>query len=429
MINYLNIIKIIKNQVKPALGCTEPGAVAYGVARAKEIIGEEVQEIEIITDKNIMKNGLVVGIPGTEEEGIIFAAALSLIIGKSEYGLEVLKDLSQEDIDLAQGIVDSKIISLDYDKSKEGLYIHIRARGANNTSTVIIENSHTNIVLEKKNQEILFDKNLDQVKENAGSKENKEIKYNLKNYTFDELFDFVDRVDIGDIDFIQDGMKMNMTMAEVGLSGKLKTRMGIEFYNKAENTISKAKAYTIAASEARMVGWPLPVMSSAGSGNHGLVAIIPPTYIGEALGLPREKIIRAITLSHLITIYVKVHIGSLSPVCGCGVAAGIGCAAALTYLNGGNRGQIKTSINNMIGGLAGMVCDGAKFGCAYKLGISVTAAADASFMALRNIEIPPSNGIIGDSPEQSIRNLARLSIAGMKAVDQTILEIMLAKLK
>jgi len=429
VIDYLNIIEIIKSQVKPAWGCTEPGAVAYGVARAKEILGEKVEELKIITDKNILKNALVVGIPGTEEEGIIFAAALSLVMGKSEYELEVLKGITIEDINLAQEIVDLKIISLDYDKSKENLYINIEAKGKSQTSTVLIENSHTNIVLEKKNQEILFNKNqfLDRKMEMA--QEKSEIKYEVKKYSFDELFDFVDRVDIKYIEFIQDGMKMNMTMAEVGLSGELKTGMGIEFYNKSDDMVARAKAYTIAASEARMTGFPLPVMSSAGSGNHGLVAIIPATYIGEALNLPQERIMRAITLSHLITIYVKAQIGSLSPVCGCGVAAGIGCAAALTYLNGGNRKQIKIAINNMIGGLTGMVCDGAKFGCAYKLGISVTAAADASFMALEDIEIPPSNGIIGDSPEQSIRNLTRLSIAGMKAVDQTILGIMLEKFK
>lgn len=432
MIDSKNLIEILKDQVKPALGCTEPGAVAYAVARAKEILGEEVKGLKIITDKNILKNGLVVGIPGTEEQGIIFAAALSLVVGKSEYALEALKEVSQRDIDQALKVVESKIIDLDYDREKEELYICVEATGQNTTSCVIIEFSHTNIMYERSNQHILLDKyqaqSGDQPNEMKQDQE-RELKYDIKNYTFDELIDFVDNVNINDIEFILDGMEMNMRMAKVGLSDQLKSNIGESFYKTAENITAKAKAYTVAASEARMLGFPLPVMSSAGSGNHGLVAIIPVTYIGDALGLPQEKVIRAVTLSHLVTIYVKVHIGALSPVCGCGVAAGVGCAAALTYLYEGSKEQMKSSISNMIAGLSGMICDGAKIGCAYKLAISVNAAADASYMALNENSIPSDNGILGETAEQSVKNLEKLSKVGMSHTDYTILEMMLQKNK
>jgi L-cysteine desulfidase len=432
MTDTKNILKILKDQVKPALGCTEPGAVAYAVARAKEILNEEVKELKITTDKNILKNGLVVGIPGTEERGIIFAAALSLVVGKSEYALEALKEVTQEDIDAALKIVETNNIQLDYDREKKELYICVEATGQNSNSCVIIENSHTNIVFERKDQQILLDKcqayNGDQPSQ-VNQHQEREIKYDIKNYSFDELFDFVDNVDIKDIEFIQDGMEMNMRMAGVGLSDELNSSIGSSFLNIAENITAKAKAYTVAASEARMVGFPLPVMSSAGSGNHGLVAIIPATYIGNALELSQEKVIRAVTISHLVTIYVKVHIGVLSPVCGCGVAAGVGCSAALTYLYGGSREQMKSSISNMIAGLSGMICDGAKIGCAYKLAISVNAAADASYMALKDNSIPCDNGILGETAEESVKNLAELSKVGMSNTDQTILGIMLQKNK
>lgn len=432
MIDSKNILEILKDQVKPALGCTEPGAVAYAVAKAKEILNEEVVELIITTDKNILKNGLVVGIPGTEERGIIFAAALSLVVGKSEYVLEALKDVTQDDIEAALKIVETKKIQLDYDRKKEELYICIEAKGQNTTSCVIIENSHTNIVFERKNHQILLDKDQNHIGDQPSSMyehQEQEIRYDIKNYSFDELFDFVDNVDIKDIEFIQDGMEMNMRMAGVGLSEELNSSIGSSFLNIAENITAKAKAYTVAASEARMVGFPLPVMSSAGSGNHGLVAIIPATYIGTALELPREKVIRAVTISHLVTIYVKVHIGVLSPVCGCGVAAGVGCATALTYLYGGSREQMKSSISNMIAGLSGMICDGAKIGCAYKLAISVNAAADASYMALKDNNIPSDNGILGESAEESVKNLGKLSKIGMNNTDHTILGIMLQKNK
>lgn len=414
------LIKILKNQVVPALGCTEPGAVAYAVARAKEILGSEVKKLNIYADKNIIKNGMSVGIPGTNEHGIIFAAALSLVIGQSKYSLEVLKDVNIENIDKALEIVDSGIISLNLNEDIEGLYIKAEALGANDASNVIIRNSHTNIIYESKNNEIILD---NPVNIAASS----EIKYKIKNYSIEDLILFSDSINIEDIEFIQNGIDINMRMADAGLKEQTGVGLGSYFYKNAKDVFSMAKAYTAAASEARMSGYLLPVMSSAGSGNHGLVAIIPIAFIGHEKSIPKQRIIRAITLSHLVTIFVKAHLGSLSPVCGCGVAAGVGCAAGLTYLLDGNMEQIKGSINNMVAGISGMLCDGAKLGCSYKLSISVDAAVDASEMALKNIFIPDDNGILGKTPEKTIINLAQVSNKGMKNTDDVILEVMLNK--
>jgi L-cysteine desulfidase len=304
---------ILKNQVTPALGCTEPGAVAYATARAKELLGAEVKKLNIEVDKNILKNGASVGIPGTKEHGIVFAAALSLIIGKSEYALEVLKDVDEESIAEALKIVDAGIIDLKLNPITQGLYIKAEALGDKDSATVIIRDAHTNIVFERKNDEVLLDSN------NALSGEKKasnEIKYEIKKFTIDDLIDYVNRVPAEELAFIQKGIDMNMKIAKAGLREETGVGLGNYMFNKAEDVFAMAKAYTAAASEARMSGYLLPVMSSAGSGNHGLVAIIPIAYIGGEMEILSEKVLRSVALSHLITIYVKVYLGALSPVCG-----------------------------------------------------------------------------------------------------------------
>ena len=423
--NDLMLVNILKNQVTPALACTEPGAVAYAVARAKEILGCDIKQLNIEVDKNILKNGMSVGIPGTTERGIIFAAALSIVIGKSEYLLEVLKDVDNDSINKAIEIEKSKLINLKLNEDIQGIYIKVDAIGEADKATVLIRNNHTNIVYESRNNELLRDDIIFKDSLNNNEKIN-EIKYKIKGYTIKELINFCDNVPIDEISFIQNGIDMNMRIANEGLKGETGIGLAKYFYNSANDVFSMAKAYTSAASEARMSGYLLPVMSSAGSGNHGLVAIIPIAFIGKEKNISKDKIIRAVTLSHLVTIFVKVHLGVLSPVCGCGVAAGVGCAAGLTYLLGGNIEEINGSINNMVAGISGMLCDGAKIGCSYKLSISVDAAVDASEMALKNIYIPSNNGILMDTPEHTIKNLAQVSNVGMQNTDEVILEIMMS---
>ena len=420
------LTNILKNQVTPALGCTEPGAVAYAVARAKEILGSEVKRLNLEVDKSILKNGFSVGIPGTNEHGIMFAAALSLVIGKSEYVLEALKDIDNKSIDKALKIVDSNIINLNLNKNIQGLYIKVEAFGDKDKSTVIIRNTHTNIILESINDEILTDGRDNSVSLNCNNTNN-ETQYMIKEFTINDLISYADNVPIEDISFIKNGIVMNLQIADVGLKESTGVGLGNYLYNKASDHFTMAKAYTAAASEARMSGYLLPVMSSAGSGNHGLVAIIPISYIGHEEKLSNERILRSVTLSHLITIFVKAYLGTLSPICGCGVAAGVGCAAGLTYMLNGTAEQINGSINNMIAGITGMLCDGAKLGCAYKLSIAVDAAIDAAKMSLKNILIPEYNGILGDSPEKTIQNLAQISNVGMKNTDEVILEVLINK--
>ncbi len=425
MIKDSILIDILKDQVKPALGCTEPAAVALAVARAKEMMTENVIDLHITVNNNILKNGMSVGIPGAKERGLDFAAALAIHSGKSEYGLEVFKDVDQDSISKALRLVEPGSILIDLPTSKSSLFLQVIAKGETEISTVIIENAHTNIVFASIDDRIVLDSrnSMDPAGENGLN----DLKFGIMDYSIRDLIEFIDEVPADNLEFIQTGINMNLKLAQVGLMEDLGLGMGKHYMEKANDIDKKAKAYTVAASEARMTGYPLPVMSSAGSGNHGLVAIIPLSIMGSELDYSNEKIRKAVALSHLVTIFVKVQLGALSPVCGCAVAAGLGCSAGITYLKGGTSEQIESSIVNMIAGVSGMFCDGANIGCAYKLGISVDAAVDASSMAMQGMRIPSDNGILGATAEESIANLARVSTEGMSNTDPVILDIMMNK--
>jgi L-cysteine desulfidase len=403
-----NVLRdILVNQVTPALGCTEPGAVAFCAARAAEILNKPVESLEVVVNKNILKNGMGVGIPGTVERGLDFAAALGIYCGDSKYGLEVLKNVNAECISSSKKAVSEGMINVVLDKTLESLYIKSVAKNGNYTATVIVKDSHTNIVFESLNEQIITD-NENSKMEIPPTSTDKNLKFKIKEFSIDQLIDYVSTVPLEELSFIKDGINMNLTLANVGVTEEIGLGIGKHFTKLINDLPSKAKAFTVAASEARMSGYPLPVMSSAGSGNHGLVAIIPISIMGKDLGLSEEKIIRSVALSHLVTIFVKVHLGVLTPVCGCGVAAGLGCAAGITYLNDGTPTQIRNSIDNMVAGVSGMFCDGAKIGCAYKA-------------------IPSDNGILGDTTEESIRNLAHVSVHGMNNTDEAILDVMTEK--
>lgn len=413
------LISILKDQVVPALGCTEPTAVAYATAKAKELLGEEVEHLDIYVDRNVLKNGKEVGIPGTNKKGNVVAAALALVVGKSEYKLEVLREVTNESLDEALKLIDKNMFTLDLKKGVSGLYIEIVAKGKNNTSRVVIKKTHLNIVLLEKNGECIA---CTEEKEEAAKPS---LRDRIREFSIADLVEFVNTTELDKIQFINDGIVMNRRIASDALEYNLGIGLGNMLKNEKSDLEQYAKAVTAAASEARMSGHPLPVMSSAGSGNHGLVAVIPISVIGEGMNITEEKILRSVTLSHLVTIYIKTYTGSLSPVCGCAVAAGVGAAAGLSYMLNGTVDQIKGAIKNMVAGITGMICDGAKIGCAYKLAISVSSAIDAAKMANHNVFIPSNDGILAESVEKTIQNLGKASTDGMSTTDDVILEIML----
>lgn len=425
MENQQLLTEILIEQVRPALGCTEPGAVALAVARCRELLGEPVRRLSVSVDKNVLKNGMDVGIPGTDARGIVFAAALSLVAGKPEYGLEVLRDAGADDIARASDLVADKVVSLALDEQAGELTIRAVAQGDFGQATVVIRREHTNIVYEARNGEVLLDCSCAPAAPGDKTNPPQSKKQQITRFRIKEMFDYATQVDLPQIAFLGDGIEMNRRIAEVGISQDVGVGLGRFLYAHADSLADRAKALTAAASEARMSGWPLPVMSSAGSGNHGLVAILPISVIGEGLACPRERILRAVAFSHLVTVFIKAYLGTLSPVCGCGVAAGVGCAAGLVFLQGGDARQAGAAVNNMMAGIAGMICDGAKLGCSYKLSVAVDAAVDAARMALEDICIPPCNGILGATPEDTVRNFAKVSTDGMDHTDSIILDVML----
>lgn len=421
MIDSRLMIDILKDQVTPAFGCTEPIAVALAVAKANETLGDTPQSVKIKVDKNIFKNALAVGIPGTDEKGLYFAVALAIVNGKSEYNLEVLKDVTEEDVTKAKSIVDNNIIRVEISEDAVGLYVEALVSGQNGKSRVVIKDKHDNIVLVEKNNKVVFEK------QQAKSYEDT-MRKKIKKLTIEDLKYFVDTADLNQLDFVANGIQMNKKMAEAGMGSRYSRVMsrGVPINNL--NCMEYPKLLTASASYARMTGYPLPVMSCAGSGNHGIAATLPVAAVGEKMQIKQDKIIRAVTLSLLVTIYVKSYTGTLSPVCGCGVAAGVGASAGVVYLLDGDLEQIGGAIKNMAGTLDGIICDGGKPGCAFKLSISAGAAVESAMMAMNDVVISSHDGIVADTAEKTIKNLGKVSTIGMAKTDETILKLMLEKI-
>ena len=424
-----NLIDILKAEVKPAVGCTEPVAVALACAKAKELLGEEVVKNKILVSPNVYKNAMCVGIPGTDRLGLKIAVAMGLVGGKSEDGLTLLEGLTEEQVRESERYVDTTPISIEPLDTKEKVVIDVTLEGENNKSRVIIKTKHDNFVFIQQNDLVL----LDQVDGYAEKDEvqTEEKKENIMdNITIQEIVTNIENMELEDIKFLLDGIEMNMDMAKYGLENKIGIGVGrgikesIEEGLLGDGIMTKAMLLTAAASDARMGGAKLPVMSSNGSGNHGLTAILPIVAYAQKYPQSDEKMAKALAISHLITAYVKNFTGRLSAVCGCGVAASTGASAGISWLMDGNINHIYGAIENMIADLSGMICDGAKAGCALKLSSAASAAVQSAVIAKQGYSVPALNGIVGTRVEESIQNLGRVSDKGMQITDEIILNVM-----
>ena len=424
-----NLIDILKAEVKPAVGCTEPVAVALACAKAKELLGEEVVKNKILVSPNVYKNAMCVGIPGTDRLGLKIAVAMGLVGGKSEDGLTLLEGLTEEQVRESERYVDTTPISIEPLDTKEKVVIDVTLEGENNKSRVIIKTKHDNFVFIQQNDLVL----LEQVDGYAEKDEvqTEEKKENIMdNITIQEIVTNIENMDLEDIKFLLDGIEMNMDMAKYGLENKIGIGVGrgikesIEEGLLGDGIMTKAMLLTAAASDARMGGAKLPVMSSNGSGNHGLTAILPIVAYAQKYPQSDEKMAKALAISHLITAYVKNFTGRLSAVCGCGVAASTGASAGISWLMDGNINHIYGAIENMIADLSGMICDGAKAGCALKLSSAASAAVQSAVIAKQGYSVPALNGIVGTRVEESIQNLGRVSDKGMQITDEIILNVM-----
>ena len=426
-----SIIALIKQEVIPAIGCTEPIAVALCVAKATEILGCKPHRIEAHLSANILKNAMGVGIPGTGMIGLPIAIALGALIGKSEYGLEVLKECTPDAVEAGKRMIADEAISI---KLKEGitekLYIEITASGATTASsctqsaTAIIAGGHTNFIYLSHNGEVLLDAPLKSTAEQNGNK---------TALTLKKVYDFATTAPLKEIEFILEAQRLNKAAAETSFKGRYGHQLGRtlkestrEMSILGNNTFSKILSYTTAACDARMAGVMVPVMSNSGSGNQGITATLPITIYAEENNKSREELIRALTLSHLTVIYIKQSLGRLSALCGCVVAA-TGSSCGITYLMGGGYNQISFAVQNMIATLTGMVCDGAKPSCSLKIASGVSTSLLSAILAMEEKCVSSVEGIIDNDVDKSILNLTRIGSESMNETDHTVLDIMTHK--
>lgn len=419
------IIDLINVEVIPAIGCTEPIAVALCVAKATETLGCRPEKIDVALSANILKNAMGVGIPGTGMHGLPIAIALGALIGKSEYQLQVLKECTPEAVEEGKKVIAQKIINISLKEGiTEKLYIEVTCSAGNDSATAIISGSHTNFIFVERNGETLLS--------NAEGSSSDEDEENSLELTMRKVYDFATTAPLDEIKFILKTAELNKAAAEESFKSNFGHSLGRMLQDKKQSyilgngIIGRILSYTSGACDARMAGAMIPVMSNSGSGNQGISATLPVTIFAEENHNSEEELTRALILSHLTVIYIKQSLGRLSALCGCVVAA-TGSSCGITWLMGGDYRQITFAVKNMIANLTGMICDGAKPSCSLKVTTGVSTALLSAMMAMDEKCVSSVEGIIDDDVDRSIHNLTRIGAVGMNETDNIVLDIMTHK--
>lgn len=426
--DMFSLKEFLFKEVKPALGCTEPVAVALAVARAnEELPPEPIVSIEVVVSDNVYKNGMAVVIPGTSgARGNTIAAALGVICGKSSYHLEVLKECTAEAFEAARALVEEGRVSVICDTTKHGVYIEAKVtRGAHWASALILD-EHTNIVSVVRDGVPLF-----MSTSQPASRKPSPFEI-IEHLSYEEVVKLADEMDDEDAAYVLQGAAMNLEVARAGLSRRMDATLSfgqrmqqiLSERNVSEDLGYRIRIFCHAAADARMSGIKLPVMSSAGSGNHGITAILPVVLVGEALKKNEREIARALIISHLSTSFVKSRLGRLSKVCGCAIAAGAGAAAGITHLLGGDVNKMAEAMKIVIVNTAGMICDGAKETCSLKVGTGAFEAYLAALLVTAGSNASIPQGILRPSLEETVRNVAKIERDGMLNLDKVIIEIL-----
>ena len=418
------IIDLINREVVPAIGCTEPIAVALCTARAAETLGAGPERIAVRLSANILKNAMGVGIPGTGMIGLPIAVALGALIGRSEYRLEVLRDVTPEAVERGREMIGRRCISIGLKEGVcEKLYIEAEVEAAGHRAVAVIAGGHTDFVFVSRDGEVLFDKRTPAgCDEEAG-----EVPLTLA-----RVWDFAMTSPVEELRFILETRRLNMAAAERSLAGEYGHCVGRTLRCDRERKVmgdslfTRILSYTSAACDARMAGAMIPVMSNSGSGNQGIAATLPVAVYADEVHASEEQTIRALALSHLTVIYIKQSLGRLSALCGCVVAA-TGSSCGITYLMGGGYEQAAAAVKNMIANLTGMICDGAKPSCAMKLTSGVSTAVLSAMMAMDGGCVSSVEGIIEEDVDRCIRNLTASGREGMDETDRLVLRIMTNK--
>ncbi|MDL2233196.1 L-serine ammonia-lyase, iron-sulfur-dependent, subunit alpha [Ruminococcaceae bacterium OttesenSCG-928-L11] len=422
---HIDYGEILRREITPALGCTEPMAVSLAVARAAETAGRPIERVSVQVSRNILKNAMNVGIPGTDMVGLDIAAALAAIGGDSAAGLEVLGEIQEHHIAAARDLLRQERVDIALAQTDRLLYIRAVCHGERGCGEVVIENTHTGIASVRLNGQELA--------EPVGQADFQAAARSDQAMTLAGIYRFSIETPPEDLAFLLQAVEMNERIAEEGISNGSGAAIGKHLLASYTGGTSPgelgvyAAAYAAAASDARMADSGLPVMTTAGSGNQGLTATLPVAVLAKRLNAGQDAMLQALALSQLVTIFVKRHIGSLSALCGCAVAASIGTACGITLLYGGTYGQVEAAVINMVADISGMICDGAKAGCALKIATAVSCAMQCAQLALGGVVISGRDGIVCRDADSTIANLGRLANPGMVGTDRVILDMMLAK--
>ena len=420
------IIDLINREVIPAIGCTEPIAVALCTAKAAELLGTKPEKIELYLSGNIIKNAMGVGIPGTGGMiGLPIAVALGALIGKSEYQLEVLRDCNPEAVAAGKQYIDERRINISLKDTDEKLYIEVICSAGDKKSVAIIAGNHTNFIHLESNGEVLHHQELGASQEGETNTD--------PQLTLQQVWDFAMNTPVEDLRFILKTKELNDALSKESLKNHFGHEVGCTIRDSVKKyqmfgdyTYMHILSRTAAACDARMAGCPMAAMSNSGSGNQGISATMPVVVYAEDHNATEEQMIRALTLSHLTVIYIKQSLGRLCALCGCVVAA-TGSACGITYLMGGTYQQAEYAVKNMAATLTGMLCDGAKPSCSLKVASGVSTAVMCAMLAMENKSVTAVEGIIDDSVDQSIRNMTKIGKDGMMATDRLVLDIMTSK--
>lgn len=434
--------QLIKDDMKPALGVTEPGAIAFAAAKARSYTTGPIESVMVAMNSGMYKNAFTCGIPNSDQVGNVFAAALGVVAGNSEKGLESLADVTPADNETAHQLVEQGRIHVKLSGITSEIFIEATVKTANDLCVVTIQGSHTNIVRIVVNGRVEFECKMasddSKSKDHAGAKDHEGVQssdsHEIHRYTLAQLVEYAQTVPLPEIEFIKEAYRVNMELFDEGLSSPrttfapyLKEMNGGEIFSKDE--VKTAQLLCNAAIEARVIGLDKPAMSITGSGAHGIIATMPLYGVCKIQDLSEEKLLRATALSYLVCMYIKEYSGRLSAFCGCAIAAGTGMACGLVLLKNGTVSQMGHAINNMASSITGMICDGGNQGCTMKGIVAVDAAFKSAELALHNTYIFPAHGINGKTPELTMKHMGLIASPGMVETEKTIVDIFEDKLK